>query len=511
MNESQEGSPDRGRRLVETLKGGGFLAGGQMTELITRLGIAFFLARTLQPEGYGLYNLAISAGALFAGIGAFGFDDAMVRYLAVMRSKKDRPGLIGTLQVGMTFSLVGGSLIGVVLYVAAPAISSTLFENSNLGPLLRIIALVLPVLVTSNMLAASARGLKRMDISALSENVVMSLTRLCIVAALSFVGFSPRTAVIVFAISDLFAVMTLVVMLNREIPLREWVQRSARRDVGEITRFALPMWFSGTLNKFRKNLETIFVGALASVASAGVYTVVTRINMIGHVVYRSIIVTVKPQLAELAYAGERREIDHLYKTTTRWLLIANIPPFLFIVLYPTELLAIFGKGFTNGAMALALLATGELINAGTGICGSIIDMTRHHVAKLINSVLWLGLVIGGQFLLVPRYGLLGAALASVIATVSINLIRMMQVWALERVQPYELALVKPALAGAAAYLSGRFALQVSSGRLALIQGLGVVVVYLGALLALGIEPEDRVIVGKVWRRARRLVPLWGTR
>jgi O-antigen/teichoic acid export membrane protein len=82
--------------------------------------------------------------------------------------------------------------------------------------------------------------------------------------------------------------------------------------------FALPLWVSGLINRFRRNIEVLLLGALSTAANVGVYAVVSRVNFIGHVVYRAVIVSVKPALAQLHDHGDREGLAAIYATATRW-------------------------------------------------------------------------------------------------------------------------------------------------------------------------------------------------
>ncbi len=488
------------RNVLETAKGTGVLAGGSLFEFVSRFVIAYFLARILAAEGYGSYNLATSAAALFSGIGALGLDDAMVRYVAIQSSQGDRKGIVGTLQVGAVVGTIGGIVMGAILYLAAEPVSVGLFDEASLAPMLQIVALVIPFLTLSNVLAGAARGFKRMDYSAFAENVVQSVIRMVLVVALSFSGFGPVTAVVIFGISDIAATLTLLRLLRSEVRYSEMRWRSGRREYRPLFRFALPLWLSGTLVQFRKNLETVILGALGTIADVGIFTIASRVNMIGHVVYRSIVTSVKPVLAQLHAAGDRDGLQHMYVTATRWMVSFNLPFFAVMTLYSEELLSIFGSTFAAGATALVLLAAAELVNSATGICGSIIDMAGHTRVKMANSIVWFGVVIGTDFWLIPAYGLIGAAAASLISTAFINILRVVEVAILDRVHPYDWSQLKPAFAGALAVGLG-FALRSSwapdSVIVAGTQMAIIVTIYAGALILMGIAPEDRVVVSKV--------------
>lgn len=496
------------KEILAAAKGGGFLAGGSFVEFASRFVIAFLLARALNADGYGLYTLTVNAGALFAGISRLGLDDAMVRYVAIMSGRKDDRGLWGTLQIGFLVSGLTGPLVAIILYLGAAPIAQGLFHEPRLTPLLQLMAILIPFLNVSAVLLGCARGFRRMDYAAFGENVVQSLVRMVVLAVLFLIGLDVFAAVVVFGVADIASSFALIVLLNREFPFRRPIRREVRRDVREVFAFAIPLWLSGLLNQFRKNIETVILGAMASITSVGIFSIVGRLQLVGHTVYRSMIVSVKPVLAQLHDQGNKRELAQVYKTTTRWTLALNIPFFLVSVLYPHQLLLIFGETFAAGAPALVLLAFAELVVAGTGICGSLIDMTGHTRAKLFNSGLWLTVLLGTSLLLIPRYGILGAAASSLIATSVVNLVRLLEVWKLEGLTPYEPTYWKPALATIVAYFAGLtmlnfFPLKGSYLTLAL-QGLVVIVLYMGLTLLFRLQPEDRLVLSRVWRRAGRL-------
>jgi O-antigen/teichoic acid export membrane protein len=495
------------QHIRRSAKGGGFLVGGSYFEMGTRFVIAFLLARAIGATGYGLYNLAVSAGALFGGLAALGLDDAMVRYVAIQARQRDERGLRGTLQIGIGISVVCGVALGVVLSLGAAPIADGVFHEPGLAELLRLFGVIVPFMTLSNVLAAIAKGFKRMDYAAFSENVVMSLVRVILLAVLTMSGLDVTAAVIVFGISDVAASIALVILVNREIPLGGLVRPGARREYREVFAFALPLWLSGLLLQLRKNMETLVLGALSVAANVGLFSIVARINLIAHVIYRAIVAAVKPALAELGSQGEREELTALYRTSTRWTYMCTIPFFLVMVLYPRPLLAVFGAAFTAGAAAMVVLAVAELVNAVTGTSGSIVDMTGHTRVKLANSVAWLVLLLAGNVALIPRWGVLGAAVASLLATAVINVARVIEVWILERAQPYDRTFVGPTLAGVAAYGAGLTLGTWGPPAHGLIHvgvyAALVTAVYGGVTYLLGLAPEDRDIIERGLRGLMR--------
>ena len=502
-------SPDTDQTILATAKGTSFLAGGSFFEFAARFFIALLLARNLGAADYGLYVLSISAASIFAGISLLGLDDAMVRYVAILSGRRDRDGVWGTMQIGLGVSVLAGTLMGAVLFIAAQPIAQGLFQEPRLTPLLRLFAFVVPFLTVSNVLAGTARGFRRMDYSAFAENVVMSLVRLVLVAILSLVnGLSLYTAGVIFGISDVAASVTLIILVNKVFPLGEAFHHVPRRDLRAVFGFALPLWLSGLLRQFRRNIQTFILGTMAAASSIGVFAVASNVTLVGHVWLLSILVAVKPILAQLHDRRDQEGLAHLYATSTRWTLALNVPFFLPLVLYPHAILSIFGETFVAGTTVLVILAFAELMNAGTGICGPMLDMTGHTRVKLANTVLWTVLLIGGDALLIPRWGVAGAATASLIAIGAVNVLTVAEVWILEGLLPYDRTFWKPVIAGLAALVAG-LALQtwIPVGTHVLRaagEGAVVAAVYGGLTLLLGLPPEDRLVIRRAWGRAARV-------
>jgi O-antigen/teichoic acid export membrane protein len=500
--------------VLVAARGSGTLAAGSFFEFATRFAIAFLLARGLGAGDYGLYVLAISAATLFSGVSLLGLDDAMVRYVAILSGRRDAPGVRGTIQIGLGAATAMGVVMGTVLYLGADPIATGLFDEPELARLLRLVALAVPFLSVSNVLAGTARGFHRMGVAALGENVVQSVVRLGLLAVLLLVAeLDTTTAVVVFGISDVTATITMITLLNRLFPLDPRGQ-PVRRDAREVFRFALPLWLSGMLRQFRRNIEALLLGATGSVANVGVFAVVNKVNLVGHVWLLSILVAVKPTMAQLHDRGDRTELARVYKATTRWSLLLALPCVIVMVLYRAPILAAFGPSFTAGSTALVILAMAELVNAGTGTCGPMIDMTGHTRLKLANSVLWTGLLIGGGIVLIPRWGVVGAATASLIAIAAVNVLTVIEVWALERVLPFDRGLWKPLLAGAGSWVTGlALSRMVPFGSAlgpAIVQGVVVVAVFAGLTWVFGVTADDRLVLARVWgaitRRGRRTTP-----
>jgi O-antigen/teichoic acid export membrane protein len=185
--------------------------------------------------------------------------------------------------------------------------------------------------------------------------------------------------------------------------------------------------------------------------------------------------------------------------------MVQLPVFLVMLLYPEQILLVFGQSFTDGAAALMILAVSSLVLVGTGMGGIILDMGGQTRLKLLNSVLRLATFLILDLLLIPRWGVVGAALAALAGETLVNLLRLGQVYYLYRLLPYNRSFLRP---GAAALVALAVALLV--GRLwppdqnlvfTAINAVVLLAVYAALIWRSGFSADEKALVALARRRA----------
>jgi O-antigen/teichoic acid export membrane protein len=473
----------------------------------TRFGLAVLLARLLGADSYGLYNIALTVATLGSALSVIGLDSALVRYVAVYARRGDRAGLLGTLRVGVGVPMLVSGLAAAAIILGSGPIARDLIGDPRLEPLIRIVALLVPAMVSNTVLSATLLGAQRVGWAVAAEQFAQPVVRLGILVVFALIGMTPELALIASTLATVAATLLLLLFVQRQVSL-QGIAGQARSEPGPMLRFSLPVYFSNIVNTFGGNLQTLLLGALASVASAGIFAVANQVMLVGAIFHQAIVHASMPIFAELQDAEDRRPLHALYRTTSRWTFTLNLPFFLIAVLFPQALLSIFGPEFTDGAAALAILAFASLTNAATGASGAVLDMTGHTRVKLLNSTLAVGLAIALNLVLIPPLGLVGAAIASFGSIATVNLLRVAEVGWLVKVGPYDASWAKPLLAGVAAAAVGWGTATVSAdlvGTLAA-AALGAAalgIAYVAVLALLGLTDEDRTIVSRAARKITR--------
>jgi O-antigen/teichoic acid export membrane protein len=216
-------------------------------------------------------------------------------------------------------------------------------------------------------------------------------------------------------------------------------------------------------------------------------------------------------VSDLDAAEQHDHLARLYKAVSRWIFTIGVPVFLAQVLFGDALLSTFGRGFDQGRLALTLMALGQLANYASGASSNLLTMTGRSRANLAFTVVHLVVTVTLNLLLIPPFGLLGAAVANGVAMTSVNASLTGWVYRVTGMHPYNRGWLKPLAAGlgaAVVVVAGRGFLPAGSvGELA---GLALLVVaYLGLLAMLGVDGEDRLVLRQLAQRGLRRSPAAG--
>ena len=496
------------RNINTVAKGGGITFAGKLFLNVLRFVTALLLARILGADELGLYSLSLSALNITMGLALFGLDSAIIRYLAIMVGRKDEEGTWGTIQIGIGLSFILSALLGAALYAFSFVIAERVFHEPRLAPLLQLASVFVPMMVVNDQLFNAIRGFKKFNDSVIAQYVYQPVTRLIMIGILALIGLNAQYAIIAYALSTITASFAMFFVLNKRFSLKRTI-KVAPGLLKEMMSFALPVWLSGLMVKFQGNIQTLFIGTMNTIAGVGIFSIANQITMVSGEFSSSINVTSKPVIAELDDQKDIKQMEHIYQLANKWVVMVQIPIFLFMVLFPKPILSIFGESYIDGATALIILAVANFVKVSTGMGGIIIDMAGYTRMKLFNSFIRLALYIVLDYFLIPRWGVIGAATAVLVGEGSVNLLRLFQVYIIYRILPFNMSFIKPLVATGAAlgsvFLIGIWLPGDASLINAAVDTIVMCLVYAAVLLMLGLSVEEIKLFKGAFAKTRNLV------
>jgi O-antigen/teichoic acid export membrane protein len=448
------------------------------------------IARQLGTAGAGVLVLAWSISKLLAEASDLGLDYGILRLGSIAHGTRDRDRFRAVVHSGVVGSLVTGTIAGVAL-AAGASLMATLFKTPGLTPVLIPLAASVPFTAGAEVVRSGFRAMGDATRPVASTSIIAPSLRLATCVWALSMAPTATAAAWAWLITEALVFVITGAMLWRRLPAGD---RHASGAEG-LYRFSLPMSLNRVLLYGNNQTEVFFLPMFTSVAAVGVFGISRRLSVLVGSLLTSVSVLFNPVVADLHHAERTDELGELYRVSTRWLLTLGLPVCLVEVLFPTQILAIFGKDFTGGATALMILAVGQLINVGTGTSANLQAMAGHAKVTLLNSGLFLSMSIVLDLLLIPPFGLMGAAVANTTTLIAVNVLRFWQIHKTLGFMPYDRTFLRPLVAAIPAGIAAVFIPlpQMRDVVDLLVRTVVLGIVYLLALYALGIEPIDREI------------------
>jgi O-antigen/teichoic acid export membrane protein len=423
---------------------GSALAGG------TGVAVTWIVARALGAEQAGGFFAATAAFVLAGGIGKLGTQTGLVYWPARLRAT-GRDHLLGAcLRTGLTPVIGLAVAMSVAMWFGSPALARLTAADTphvigehTAG--LRMLAVFLPLQALTDALLTATRGYRAMRPTVLLDRVLRSTLQLLLVGAAGVAALWTAASLPLFALAwaaPYLPVTVLAAFALRKIyragrPADPRTRRTERRRLrGEFWRFTGPRALASVAQLALQRVDVLLVAALGGLAPAAVYAVAGRFVVLIQFANQGISQSVQPRLAEALAIGDRATANHLYRTATGWLVLVTWPINLLVMLFAPVYLGAFGDNYTAGAKVVVVLACAMLVATGCGMVDMVLAMAGRTSWNLLNVLIALGVTIGLDVLLIPRYGALGAAVGLACAMVANNVLPLIQVGRVAGLHPF---------------------------------------------------------------------------
>lgn len=380
------------------------------------------IARRFGARQTGLFFLAFTLLTILSILARFGLDTALVRLAAPLFAQGKVGAVRAVRTTAIRFSLGVSALLAAALYAASGPLAASVFDDRGLAPHLRIVALAIPFLSLALLNSELLRALRRVELSVFLKQILMYLVANLLLA----LSLARTTA----AATAVFAASVLVGAVTGEVLLRLRLRRESRAEGAAAAAPAYPLRrllalsspllavsLSGLVLQWA---DTLLLGVLADASAVGVYNVAMRVAQLLTFVLTSMNTLIAPQFSVLFQAGRLEELGDLFRRATTAMLVLTAPPLLLLLAFPRPVLALFGADFTAGAGVLVVLALGQFVNAVTGPVGFLLAMTRFEGVLAATAAGTAALDLALNLLLIPRYGILGAGIATSVSLVVKN-------------------------------------------------------------------------------------------
>lgn len=380
-------------------------------------GLAFaanvMLARVLGPAGYGAYAFALAVAGTVGLIATVGLPTLAVRETAAATARESWTAVRGLVHWSTRFTVA----ISTGLSCFVGAITWMVVDGQT--TLLWIALAMVPPTAVALVVEGHLRGLGSVVGAQIPEGLVRPGLYVMAVVPLALMGrLTPLAALLALAASTLVSLGVALVLLGRRMPRHR--ERSAPEPARWI-RATIPLALVGAMQIVMEHTDVLMLGLLTDAAETGIYRTAHRTSLIIGFALVAANVVLQPTFAKLWVLGRRPTIERLAIRSSRTTLAMVAPVVvIFVVVGGPVLGFVYGPAFAVGGTALALLTVGQAANVATGSVGNLLMMTGFGRDVALTTAIGMGGNVVLNALLIPPFGVTGAALATSLSLVSWN-------------------------------------------------------------------------------------------
>jgi len=399
----------------------GALVAFALKGLGTCLGFGFniLLARKLGAEGAGIYFLAFALMNLAAVLGRFGVDTAMVRFVSVGVAKQNLEAVKGASINAQRIVLAASILMALILFSSSSWVSSVIFSKPSLEMPIRILSIAVVPFALLSLYSEMLRGLRRIKDSQLAQMVLVPGIA-CVCFLLLNETWGMLGAAWAYVLAVMVAMTISIVIWYRATP--QYKNIVGRFELTTLMSTSLPLMWVASMLYVNGWISTLILGLFSEGEQIGIFNAAQRTAMLTGIILLSVNSISAPMFAAFHKTGDMKDLERLAVRATRLMTFVSAPIVFVCLLAPAWVLGIFGTEYRTGADVLRVLAVGQFFNVATGSVGQLLAMTGHEkiLRNIISSSALLNLIL--CTILIPWYGINGAALAVVTSSIYSSLL-----------------------------------------------------------------------------------------
>jgi O-antigen/teichoic acid export membrane protein len=386
----------------------------------------------ISTEVYGLFSLAVMVSGwvvAFASLGLFG---GITRYVSYYRGKNQINKINYLIKISLIAALISSILAGILLFLLAEFISLNIFNKPDLIIYLKGFSLAIPLTILSGILLSIIQAFEKVKIYSFLRNVLDNGIKLLILLILIWIGFKTK-AVIYSYISGMFIVLIIAFYICKykipELFKKHLLNKKTKKQITQkLFSYSWPLIFTGLVAFIFSWLDLFAIGYfIEDVAQAGIYSAAVPLAALMAIAPGLFIQLFFPLITKEFAKKDNKVIKEMSKQIGKWIFIINLPFLILILLFPGAIINLFFKPeYLAASESLRFLAIGMFFYSIFIISENLLSMAGKSKIVLSNVIIASILNLILNFILVPKYGINGAAFATMMTYILWSILSLAQ-------------------------------------------------------------------------------------
>lgn len=389
-------------------------------------------------EEIGVLNLLFSVGILIAQFSNLGTLYSIWRFFPFFRNQDK--GHYGFLLMNVILVLIGVTLItlGIVLFRD----SVVYFYSDKSKLFVDYYYLILPIGISTVyflLFENYLRGLMKNILPVFANELLLRLVLLSLLGAYWLKWIDFNQFIYLYAITHVIPALILLIylMITKELTFSIRSISVPKKFRRILISFSLYNYINSLGALLVVSVDMLMLASMKGLEVTGVYSMIIFLISAIQIPYRSLLRTTSPIVSVYWKERKMKEMNSLYKKVSSISLIIALVLFTLVWINRNALFSFLPAEFTPGIWVFFFLMMGRIIDMYYGLNGVILITSKKYKYDLYFSIGLIGLTVILNYLLIPIYGMVGAAIATAITFIIYNTARTILVYKIYGLQPLE--------------------------------------------------------------------------
>lgn len=422
------------KALKGIAKGAGILLIGALLGKILGFMYRIIISR-LGTETYGEISLALSLFSILSIIAILGLDTGVLRYVSLFNKEKKKEKIKGTIVFSAKSIFIISLILAALLFILSDWITNTFFHTSDLSIILKVIAIALPFESLKAVWTNTLKAFQKIEYDIYTRVIGEIILRIILTILFINLGLGILGASIAYAISIICSscVLFLCIEINVFSIVRDKIKAIAKRK--EILLYSIPLVFNNITIIVINAADSLMLGYFYNPTTVGIYNVAIPIAKLILIVPTALTGLYLPILATVQ--ENKKEFEKIYYTITKWIFFINALSLAWLILYGKDLIIrFFTASYASAEIPLIILAIGYLINSCIYTSRDILLLFTKTKTIFKATIISCVANIFLNFILIPKYGMIGAALSTSSSLILLSLILFFKSKDVTKINPF---------------------------------------------------------------------------
>ncbi len=416
--------------MATAARGGGLGLAGMLCSRVLSLLLQASIARLFGIPFFGYYITGIMLCRFLQIFAGLGLPIGSIRFMVQAITHKNRKAMFLVYRTSIVTPLLTGTILGFLFYFATPALCNNIFNEPNLIPVLQLFAFAVPWFALLRTLAELSRSFGTVRYTVLVVDILFPLIQICILLYAFIFDIAPLVAIVSFLSATIICASLMGLIVYRQIRHQifskaDESEEQALFSVRELLGYSIPLMPTGLFFTVSNNIDIFMLNIFTSGGAVGIYAAATRWTLLVDSIGVPIHAIFRPLLAKAITTNNIQLLRSLFMASSRWVLYLTLPFFTCMMVASQPAMYFFLQEDTQGIASILLwiLLIARITNPFGNGAGLILSMGGHQYRELSSLACGSVINILLNVLLIPRYGVIGAAVATGIGFYSSNLLR----------------------------------------------------------------------------------------